>query len=65
MSREALDLLHPAMEHDALTARLASVERAYDDLLQRVHRYERERADIRARLEGILRRLPASDTSVR
>lgn len=44
-------------EREALAARLKSVERAYEELLQRVRRYERERAEIRARIERLLHRL--------
>ena len=59
MSHETLELLDPE-GRDALTARLATVERAYEDLLQRVRRYERERAEIRARLERILARIASA-----
>jgi len=41
-------------EPEPIAARLASVERAYDELLARVRDYERERAEIRSRLERIL-----------
>jgi hypothetical protein len=44
-------------EREVLAARLASVERAYEELLQRVRRYERERAEMRARIERLLDRL--------
>jgi predicted nuclease with TOPRIM domain len=44
---------HPADE-EPLVARCARLERAYDDLMQRLRRYERERAEIRARLERLL-----------
>lgn len=44
-------------DREALAARLKSVERAYEELLQRVRRYERERAEIRARIERLLHRL--------
>jgi hypothetical protein len=40
---------------------LASVEQAYGELLQRVHQYERERAEIKHRLEGIMAQLDASN----
>ena len=40
-----------------LEARFAALERAYDDLLQRVRRYEQERREIRARLARILARM--------
>jgi hypothetical protein len=59
MSREHVDALEKiplvdTREGDALATRLAAVERAYLELLGRVQRYERERADIRARLERVL-----------
>jgi DNA repair exonuclease SbcCD ATPase subunit len=50
-------------EREALAARLARVERDYQDLLQRVRRYERERAEIRTRLERLLDRIGASDAT--
>jgi len=62
MSRETLEVLEVQGEREALAARLASVERAYADLLQRVRRYERERAEIKARLERILARIGARGT---
>jgi multidrug efflux pump subunit AcrA (membrane-fusion protein) len=42
------------LEADSVAVRLATVERAYDELLVRVRQYERERAEIRSRLERIL-----------
>ena len=57
MSREPLEILDVPFGLEALEARLAAVERAYEDLLERVHRYERERVEIRARIERILARL--------
>ena len=57
MSRETVEVLDVQTEREALVARLASVERAYADLLQRVRRYERERAEIKTRLERILARI--------
>ena len=42
------------LESDSVAVRLATVERAYDELLARVQEYERERAEIRSRLERIL-----------
>jgi len=48
---------HAPAEPEAVAARLASIERAYEDLLQRVRRYERERVEIRARIERILARI--------
>jgi hypothetical protein len=59
MSRETLEVLEVEGEREALAVRLSSVERAYADLLQRVRRYERERAEIKARLERILARIGA------
>jgi hypothetical protein len=44
-------------ELDMLICRLANVERAYEELLGRVRRYEQERRDIRARLGRILGQL--------
>jgi len=43
-------------EREALALRLAEVERAYQELVERLHGYER-RAEIKARLEGILARI--------
>jgi hypothetical protein len=57
MSRETLEVLEVQGEREELAARLASMERAYAELLQRVRRYERERAEIKARLERILARI--------
>jgi hypothetical protein len=67
MSRESLDALErPSLDDERtggdLVARLAAVEGAYRDLLRRVDRYERERREIRARLEGVLSRLAALKT---
>lgn len=44
-------------ERDALAVRLAQVERAYRELAERLSGYERERAEIKARLEDILARI--------
>ena len=44
-------------EREALALRLAEVERAYQELVERLHGYERERAEVKARLEGILARI--------
>ena len=67
MSRESLDALErpsPDDERaDDLAARLAAVEGAYRELLRRVDRYERERREIRARLEGVLSRLATLKTT--
>jgi uncharacterized protein YhaN len=57
MSRETLEVLEVPDERDALLARVARLERAYEDLLQRVRRYERERVEIRGRLERLLNRI--------
>ena len=42
---------------NGLASRLGRLERAYAELLERVHRYERERVEIRNRLARILERL--------
>ena len=62
MSRESAETLlarprEVADEREALALQLARVERAYRELVERLHGYERERAEIKARLEGILARL--------
>jgi uncharacterized protein YhaN len=62
MSRESAETFlahhHEAEdERAALAVRLAKVERAYQELVERVRGYERERTEIRARLEGLLARL--------
>jgi hypothetical protein len=44
-------------EHESLAERLAAEEHANEELQARLRRYERERADIRSRLERILARL--------
>jgi len=55
MTPETVEMLKEALaDKEPLVARCARLERAYDDLLQRVRRYERERAEIRARLEHLL-----------
>jgi hypothetical protein len=46
-------------DRESLLTRIAGLERAYEDLVARVRRYERERAEIKSRLEGILSRLGA------
>jgi len=43
-----------------LEARLARVEQAYAELLQRVRWYERERTELKHRLERILTRMGTS-----
>ena len=68
MGRENADALEKfalvqAGEGDALATRLEAVERAYRELLGRVQRYERERADIRARLERVLAHIASLKTS--
>jgi len=62
MSRESAENFlasHREVEDEraALALRLAKVERAYQELLERLSGYERERAEIKARLEGLLARL--------
>ena len=62
MSRESAENFlasHQEVEDEraALALRLAKVERAYQELLERLSGYERERAEIKARLEGLLARL--------
>jgi hypothetical protein len=59
MSRETVELLGTREDGQVLEARFAALERAYDDLLQRVRRYEQERWEIRARLARILARMGA------
>lgn len=43
--------------NEIVSARLERVERAYRELLERVQGFERERAEIRGRLERLLVRL--------
>lgn len=57
MNREPLEICDIPADGETLEARLAAIERAYEDLLERVRRYERERADIRTRLERLLARI--------
>jgi len=57
MNREPLETYEPPSEGETVEAKLAAMERAYESLLERVRRYERERADIRNRLERILARI--------
>jgi predicted nucleic acid-binding Zn-ribbon protein len=57
MSHEPIRALEVPAEREDAEARLIALERAYEDLLQRVRRYERERAEIRARVERILARI--------
>jgi len=57
MNREPLETYDPPSDGETLEAKLAAMERAYESLLERVRRYERERADIRTRLERILARI--------
>jgi uncharacterized coiled-coil DUF342 family protein len=64
MSRQTSEALterveSTGVESGGLAARLASVEQAYDELLARVRGYERERAEIRSRLERILSQIDA------
>ena len=51
----------PESADEALSVRLEQVERAYRELLERVQGYERERAEIRRRLERLLDRLGTCD----
>ena len=57
MNREPLETYDPPSEGETPEAKLAAVERAYESLLERVSRYERERAEIRTRIERILARI--------
>ena len=59
MSRETVEVLGTREDGEVLEARFAALERAYDDLLQRVRRYEQERREIRTRLARILARMSA------
>ena len=56
----AVDSSGVGADKESLIHRLASVERAYGELLQRVRQYERERAEIKHRLVGIMDRLDAA-----
>ena len=60
MGRDTVELRDARGEEELLEVRFAALERAYDELLQRVHRYEQERAEIRARLARILARMGPS-----
>ena len=71
MSRETADDLQAtfraalaprANEGDAaaLAARLQLLERAYEELLERVRRYERERVELKGRVARILAALDAT-----
>ena len=57
MNREPLETYDPPSEGETMEAKLAAVERAYESLLERVRRYERERTEIRTRIERILARI--------
>jgi len=57
MNREPLETYDPPSEGETLEAKLAAMERVYESLLERVRRYERERAEIRTRIERILARI--------
>lgn len=46
-------------DRESLRSRLAGMERAYQEMVERLRRYERERAEIKERLESILARLGA------
>jgi hypothetical protein len=52
---------HDGAPREALIDRLASVEQAYAELLQRIRQYERERAEIKHRIEGIMAQLDAAN----
>ena len=54
MNREPLETYDPPSEGETLEAKLAAVERAYESLLERVRRYERERIELRERLDKII-----------
>ncbi len=57
MNREPLEIFDVSAGSESAEERLVAMERAYGDLLERLRRYERERADIRTRLERILARI--------
>jgi len=73
MSRDTLEVLEERLQHflarheevrgerEALAERLASVERAYAEVCQRLNRYEHERREIKNRLERLLLRIDAQD----
>jgi hypothetical protein len=64
MRRETVEVLGAGAERQPLEARFAALERAYEDLLQRVRGYEQERVEIRARLARILARMgPGGQTA--
>jgi hypothetical protein len=75
MSREGLEVRAeeaPALvrharpeprDRDALVARLVALERAYEDALARLERYEAERAIIKRRLEQLLASFPGPPVS--
>jgi len=59
-----VEILDASRDRETLEARLATVERAHDALLERVRWYERERIEIRARLESILTRIASAGCPV-
>jgi chromosome segregation ATPase len=73
MSRDTLEVLEERLQHfvarheavrgerEALAARLAAMERAYAEVCQRLSRYERERGEIRSRLQRILLCIDAAE----
>jgi hypothetical protein len=74
MSRETQDveaaavrsLLPPRQDDrperaEVLLARLTALEAAYRELLERLGRYERERAEVRGRLRRMLARIGTAD----
>lgn len=60
-SAASVDSGHVDASREALLHRLANVERAYGDLLQRFRQYEREREEIKHRLAGIMAQLDAAN----
>jgi uncharacterized protein (UPF0335 family) len=64
MRREGAHVGERSREGEALELRLAALEGAYRSLLERVQRYERERAQIRARLEGILASIASNRSTI-
>ena len=66
MSRDTTEAFdHPAFTfvttdahaQDLLASRLAALEQAHAELLERVARYERERSEVRARIARLLAQL--------
>ncbi len=69
MSREPQPDLSPFIperadgDGESLRARVVGLERAYRDVVERMRRYERERAEIKSRLERLLDRIGARGAS--